>query len=578
MKNTVSALAIIAMMGLSACEDREANARTLLAEALASHQIARDESLPASERLKAARDVISDFERIEAEYGDTDIGLQLVANGGIGEVRRADLPELTSELEDAVEIEQCRDAPTSSCVAKMTLVLVEAEFGEQGLTEISRLMDGRGTEYFLAFTSDDARLQSVIVDMLRDRPNDIIPAVVTAVLTGKMTDLANMLVEARRARNVPEALELIAWTMSNEMSVLRVGPELEQAVVTAMREGEGPAVDLVRMGYDETYEMPADTDPLTHFTELLEASESDWWKAIRYPLMMPRILVADPSMMTEDYVSMFAGSETFPNMPFDQLLEVAGMVAEQGERNLGAVFLHLLAISPSDRRDEVFATFEGPMEGGNTDSKLGALYVLARDDDRAAFVRALDVIGQEGSFREELLMRYDLARGWFGGDMDFAIPANYENAVHQIMFSAFDGFDPPLPVDDPETRATLEHLMTRPGTHYSAMAGRARAAFLLGRFAEIEDHGDDFGFNMEVQEGIYQDLGRVSATLDSAGIDAMVNYIDEAFEKEIANTMLIGLKPVERVWDYMSQNPRDEIMMMSAFVVYLVFEEAEMEP
>jgi hypothetical protein len=110
------------MLALAGCKSDDDVARELLANALQQYSVVQNEALPTADRLVAGREVVAVLDRIVADYGTTDLGLQIAAGGNFGAVSRRDLADQIIDLEMMRENELCDEQPTAGCIVRQLAV------------------------------------------------------------------------------------------------------------------------------------------------------------------------------------------------------------------------------------------------------------------------------------------------------------------------------------------------------------------------------------------------------------------------------------------------------------------------
>lgn len=116
MRLTTSVLAVLAALTLTACKSDEEQAREILAAALQDYAVMQDQAAPTQDRLTAGQSVSAALDRIVAEFGTTDLGLEIAAGGTVGQITTTDLRQQISALQDLRAFERCDQEPTPVCV------------------------------------------------------------------------------------------------------------------------------------------------------------------------------------------------------------------------------------------------------------------------------------------------------------------------------------------------------------------------------------------------------------------------------------------------------------------------------
>lgn len=195
----------LALFALVACQSEEDLAREVLAEALQSYAMLKDDSLPTKERLAAAQAVSEALQRIVQDYGTTDLGLELAAGGTVGEMSADGLRLRILELQQLRAMELCTEQPTATCVIDR---LVQAE-GLENRQELLQEVDVT-TEVFMALATGET---DIVTDWYRSYTGEQMGS--AALGLAPADRLTDQLIETARDRMREDLLDvtslIAAW-------------------------------------------------------------------------------------------------------------------------------------------------------------------------------------------------------------------------------------------------------------------------------------------------------------------------------------------------------------------------------
>jgi hypothetical protein len=172
-KGLIAGAALLVLVG---CKSDEDTARELLANALQYYSAMQDETTPTPDRLTAGRQVITVLDQIVADYGTTDLGLQIAAGGSFGAVSRRDLLDQIADIEKMLEYELCDQQPTAACIVER-LASDVGIFDRQELYRRANTVDD-GLGLMMAFASGDSQ---GVQEMARSRVTGLTSAMAIAM-------------------------------------------------------------------------------------------------------------------------------------------------------------------------------------------------------------------------------------------------------------------------------------------------------------------------------------------------------------------------------------------------------------
>ncbi|WP_333713887.1 hypothetical protein [Yoonia sp.] len=300
MRLTTSVLALVAALTLAACQSEEEQAREILADALQDYAVMQDRTNPTEARLTAGHSVADALARIVAEFGTTDLGLEIAAGGTVGQITTEDLRRQISALEDLRAFERCDEEPTPACVVDRlvadlgykdraelfdrvepdsTLMMAMALGDTQtGIEAHNRVRDQGLKAFLLAMAPEaslDPRLVTAMFDDLRTDGQDMAATMAAyRIVSGDDQEiLRDIAGRSRRGQFLLQVFDKEA-TFSERMEEFNAPSNREALNWSAMR---GAGRMLNAFGLIESDELWPDFAKLKHSMDQIATGMADEW-------------------------------------------------------------------------------------------------------------------------------------------------------------------------------------------------------------------------------------------------------------------------------------------------------------